>query len=563
MSLSSNSSPQPLPNLEEASLSDLRVAVIGGGAYGTFVTHLLSEGRGDLPQPQSVNWCVRRPAVANSINNDRRNTQSGLSEQLSEVRFPECVRATTDLGAAIKDADVIVVCISSEGLNDLTHELSKTGHKDGAIFVLTQKSILLKGSLPEDSGTQDLPELPIDLFSRTIGSRARVAFFSGAGYADDLVLHRDSSKRLVISARDTAMAEGLARLLSTEDLAVKAHEGMRGVNVGGAMKNFGANLMGVAEALGYSERDQAFLFHQIYLEMMEIIRLFEPNQRIRDARTSAVHADLFLTVTGKSRNRVFGRNIVHGGLDFAHAQSAGRTIEGINATHGAHLLSSNKRIPLPLVAAMNDIFRGAPPRDALERAIEKIRHREDKHLSLSRNRQPESARELQAAMLPVFDIALGILDGMNAPLHERSVIYNLAQRDLRRAAKICGSSFQQDLCSSTAYQGLYQRFNFSTDAPDAQLRRQAGAILADPERFRNLNEVNPLGYGLAHSDIAIAGSLFDRHHALNSGTRDANRTMPFLASMHRIVSGEVSGVEGFRRMIRGDESAHELRPAHY
>jgi len=166
-------------------------------------------------------------------------------------------------------------------------------------------------------------------------------------------------------------------------------------------------------------------------------------------------------------------------------------------------------------------------------------------------------------MLPVFDVALGILDGMKAPIHERSIIYNLAQRDLRRAAKICGSSFQQDLCSSTAYQGLYQRFNFSADAPDAQLRRQAGAILAHPEKFRELNKMSPLGYGLAHSDIALAGSLFGRQHALVSGTRDATRTMPFLAIMHRIVNGDISGTEGFRQMVRGDDSLQELRPAHY
>jgi glycerol-3-phosphate dehydrogenase (NAD(P)+) len=562
-------SPTPTNNLlqqhalADATLDDLRVAVIGGGAYGTFVTHLLSDGRGGLPRPGSLNWCVRRPEVANAINVERRNTRSGLSEQLSEVTFSDSVRATTDLGAAVKDADIVVVCISSDGLKDLAKELQGCRHKDGTIFVLTQKSLLLSDPPAEDLTQSELPQLPTDLFSKTLGSRAQVAFFSGAGYADDLILERDSSKRLVVSARDAAMAEGLARLLSTKDLAVKAHEGIQGVSVGGAMKNFGATLMGVAEALGYGEKEQAFLFHQIYLEMMEIIRLFEPNQRIRDARTSAVHADLFLTVTGKSRNRIFGRNIVHGGIGYAHAQAAGRTIEGINATHGAHVLSSRNHISLPLVAAMNDIFRGAPPQDALERAVEKIKNRDDGHLSIGKNRQPESAKELQAAMLPVFDVALGILDGMKAPIHERSIIYNLAQRDLRRAAKICGSSFQQDLCSSTAYQGLYQRFNFSADAPDAQLRRQAGTILAHPEKFRALNKANPLGYGLAHSDIALAGSLFDRQHALVSGTRDATRTMPFLAIMHRIVNGEVSGTEGFRQMVRGDDSLHELRPADY
>jgi glycerol-3-phosphate dehydrogenase (NAD(P)+) len=551
------------PAIQDASLNDLRVAVLGGGAYGTFVTHLLSEGRGDLPRPKSLHWCVRRQEVANTINSDHRNTRSGLSEQLSEVRFSDSVRATTDLQAAVAEADIVVACISSEGLPELAEQLSTLGLKEGSILILTQKSLLLQNSSIEGSKRTKLPELPTDLFSRALGSRVNVAFFSGAGYADDLTLHRESSKRLVISATDSGMAEGLARLLSTDSLAVKAHEGLRGVGVGSAMKNFGATLMGVAEALDYPQREQAFLFHQLYLEMMQIIRLFEPNQRIRDARTSAVHADLFLTVTGKSRNRDFGRNLVEGGLAYAQAQASGRTIEGINATRGANILLSHKNIPLPLVMAMNEIFRGAPPRDALARAMDTIRKRDDKLLARGENRQPESARELQSAMLPVFDVALGILDGMKAPIHERSIVYNLAQRDLRRAAKICGSSFHQDLTSSSAYEGLYQRFNFSADAPEAQLRRQAGAILAHPDTFRDLNNRAPLAYGLAHSDIALAGSLFDRQHALSSNRRDSARTMPFLAMMHRIVSGDVSGSEGFRQMIRDTNTLSELRPADY
>ena len=553
----------PSPALNDASLSDLRVAVLGGGAYGTFITHLLSEGRGDRPRPQSLSWCVRRPEVADAINSDHRNTRSGLTEPLSQVRFSDTVRATTDLNVAVEDADIVVACVSSEGIPELAHQLSTSRFKEGAVFILTQKSLLLQETTPGNSATTDLPELPIDLFSRTLGDRGNIAFFSGAGYADDLTLHRDSSKRLVISATNAAMAEGLARLLSTDNLAVKAHEGMRGVSIGGAMKNFGATLMGVAEALGYSQRDQAFLFHQLYLEMMEIVRLFEPNQRIRDARTSAVHADLFLTVTGKSRNRVFGRNIVEGGLTYAHARAAGRTIEGINATRGAHSLSYHKQISLPLVVAMNEIFRGMHPGDSLERSITMIRKRNDELSSLGRNRQPESARELQAAMLPVFDVALGILDGMRAPIHERSIIYNLAQRDLRRAAKVCGSSFQQDLSSSSAYEGLYERFNFPTDNPDAQLRRRAGAVLFHPDTCQSLNRIDPLGYGLVHSDIALAGSLFDRQHALHSGSQNATRTMPFLAMMHRIVNGHISGSEGFRQMVRGNNSLYELRPADY
>lgn len=218
--------------LEDARLNDLRVAVIGGGAYGTFVTHLLSDGRGDFARPRSLNWCVRRPEVADAINVDRRNTQSGLSEQLREVTFPDAVRATTELGVAVEDADIVVVCISSDGLKDLARELKSTRHKEGVIFILTQKSLLLKDPPAEDLAQNELPQLPTDLFSRALGSRAEVAFFSGAGYADDLILDRDSSKRLVVSARDAAMADGLARLLSTQDLAVKAHEGMQGVSVG-------------------------------------------------------------------------------------------------------------------------------------------------------------------------------------------------------------------------------------------------------------------------------------------------------------------------------------------
>ena len=74
-----------------------RVAVLGGGSWGTTVATLASQNA-----PTTL-W-VRDQELARSIARDHENPV-----YLPKIRLPEDLRATDDLGDAVSNADLIVM----------------------------------------------------------------------------------------------------------------------------------------------------------------------------------------------------------------------------------------------------------------------------------------------------------------------------------------------------------------------------------------------------------------------------------------------------------------------
>eukprot|EP00166_Cyanidium_caldarium_P002728 ctg_2679.g469 len=75
----------------------VRVTVCGGGSFGSAMAFLL--GSNGYP----VTLLVRREAVAECINAERRNPRYFPAD--GDIRFPEAVRATTDVAEALRDCD--------------------------------------------------------------------------------------------------------------------------------------------------------------------------------------------------------------------------------------------------------------------------------------------------------------------------------------------------------------------------------------------------------------------------------------------------------------------------
>jgi len=82
-----------------------RAAVIGGGSFGTVVANILADN-----QIQTVQW-MRNEVVASAINTSHTNP-----DYLPGVALNPELKATTDLLAAVKDADVIFVSVPSHSV---------------------------------------------------------------------------------------------------------------------------------------------------------------------------------------------------------------------------------------------------------------------------------------------------------------------------------------------------------------------------------------------------------------------------------------------------------------
>ena len=82
----------------------MNLTVLGGGSWGTTVASLTT-----ALNPTIV-W-VRNPEVAAEINTEHTN-----ASYLPSVTLPRRLRATADLEEALRDADVLIVGVPTQGI---------------------------------------------------------------------------------------------------------------------------------------------------------------------------------------------------------------------------------------------------------------------------------------------------------------------------------------------------------------------------------------------------------------------------------------------------------------
>ena len=108
-----------------------KVAVLGGGSWGTTVATLASQNA-----PTTL-W-VRDPALAESVGRDHENPV-----YLPGIRLPEDLEATSEMHQAMAEADLVVMGVPSHGFRSVLEE---------AAAELTGGDILVQGAGRTDSG---------------------------------------------------------------------------------------------------------------------------------------------------------------------------------------------------------------------------------------------------------------------------------------------------------------------------------------------------------------------------------------------------------------------------
>ncbi len=91
----------------------IQVTVLGAGSWGTTVASL------SAPNARTVLW-ARSQETADEINAEHRN-----SRYLGELELDPGLRATSSLGEAVADADVLITGVPSHGLRSVLAEAAR------------------------------------------------------------------------------------------------------------------------------------------------------------------------------------------------------------------------------------------------------------------------------------------------------------------------------------------------------------------------------------------------------------------------------------------------------
>lgn len=317
-----------------------RIAILGAGAWGTALTISLARRGG-----HAVTLWSYLPELAQEIHD------TGVNKPfLPGYVVPMDVEVTSDLPAAIFEADIVLCVTPSEHMRNVFGQIAP---------LLTRDQIVV-------SATKGLEEPSLLRMSQVIASLTDnpVGVLSGPSFAAEVAAGIPTA--VVAASAVPSVALAIQREFGSPTLRLYTNDDVAGVELGGALKNVIALAAGVVHGLDLGYNSAAAL---ITRGIAEITRLAVAcgGRRQTLAGLSGI-GDLVLTCTGSlSRNRTVGTELGKGrALPEILEDLQGKVAEGIRSTSAALGLAARYGVEMPITEQMDAILhRGKSPREAI------------------------------------------------------------------------------------------------------------------------------------------------------------------------------------------------------
>ncbi len=325
----------------------MRVAVVGGGAWGTALADLLAR------KGEQVTLWAREAEVVESVNREHRNEMF-----LPGASLAPTLRAEGDIAAAIRGVETVVSVAPSHAVRPVMAEAAETLDRSRPLVVSASK-----GLDPERL------ERPSCILAEVLSPGTPVAVLSGPSFAWEVFSQQPTA--VVAAATDHAVAQRTQRVFSTSYFRVYSHTDVIGVELAGALKNVIALAAGILEGLGLGFNTRAAL---ITRGLAEITRLgVTLGAQAMTFAGLAGMGDLILTATGAlSRNRTLGVALGQGQTLQQALAGKAAVVEGVNTTRTAVALGERHGVEMPIAREVaNVLFQNKPPRQAVSDLMER------------------------------------------------------------------------------------------------------------------------------------------------------------------------------------------------
>ena len=302
----------------------MNIAIIGSGSWGVaLAVHLANVGN-------NVKIWSFMEEERDLINNERK------CKFLPGVELPENIMCSTDFGEVIKDSKMILHVTPSK--------FTRSTFKQYKEYVGNKPIIICsKGFEKETLETLDeviLEEMPT----------AKVAALSGPSHAEEVSIAIPTA--LVIASKHQNILKMVQDAFMSEKMRIYTSNDVKGVELGGALKNIIAFCSGAAAGIGLGDNSFAAL---ITRGLKEIVRL-------------GGLGDLIVTCLSEhSRNRKAGYLIGQGKSLEETKKEVGMVIESIDNIDVAYELGKLHNIEMPIVETVYRVlYESLDPQEAVK-----------------------------------------------------------------------------------------------------------------------------------------------------------------------------------------------------
>lgn len=331
-----------------------RIAILGGGSWGTGLAVLLARSR----RRHEIRLWARQKEVAQSIQAQHEN-----SSYLPSIAIPVCVQASDDLAFALQDAQIIVGVVPSEHAREVYLKAAPSISPDAPIVSATK-------------GLEPATHLRMsEVIEQAFALRfiPQIAVLSGPSFA--LEAARGDPTAIVLASQNRALACFLQEEFAGPTFRLYTNDDVLGVELAGAMKNVMAIAAGACQGLGLGANSLAALITRGLAEMTRLTVAMGAKPETLSGLAGL--GDLVLTCHGAlSRNRHVGFELGRGRSLQDILSEMKMVAEGVGTTEALLGLGRQHNIELPITEQVHSILHlGNPPNEAIRAIMERpLRH---------------------------------------------------------------------------------------------------------------------------------------------------------------------------------------------
>ena len=326
-----------------------KIAIIGSGSWGVALAiHLAKLGN------EIKIWSFAEDE-RDLINKEKR------CKFLQNVTLPDGIEATNSYEYAIKDSEFIIHVTPSKFTRETVKQYKQ--------YVTNQPIVICSKGFEKDS------MLTLDEVVQEEIPNAKIAVLSGPSHAEEVSIAIPTV--LVVASKYDAVLKLVQDTFMCEKMRIYTSRDVKGVELGGALKNIIAFCAGVAAGLGLGDNTFAAL---ITRGLAELSRLgVELGGQKETLYGLSGLGDLIVTCLSEhSRNRKAGKLIGQGLSLEETKKEVGMTIESIDNIEVAHELGKLHNIEMPIVEAVYGIlYKGLKPEEAVSMLMNRAKKSEN------------------------------------------------------------------------------------------------------------------------------------------------------------------------------------------
>ena len=320
----------------------MKVTVLGAGSWGTTLALVLHDNR------HEVTLWTYKPEQAELLRSKRENPAF-----LPGITIPSEIKIASDIEIACLNRDMIFAAVPSQFLRSVIQKIAHL-NLEKTVICNVAKGI-------ENNTLMTMTEVLLDVLQHE--RRENLAILSGPSHAEEVC--KKIPTAVVSASFRLKTAKFVQDAFMTPYFRIYVNEDIRGVELGGAIKNVIAIAAGLSDGAGFGDNTKAAIMTR---GVYEVTRLgVKMGAQPRTFAGLSGIGDLIVTCMSRhSRNRHVGEEIGKGrNLDEVLKEMV-MVAEGVATTKSVHQLTEKHETEVPIVSEVYKVlFEGKQPYQAM------------------------------------------------------------------------------------------------------------------------------------------------------------------------------------------------------